>query len=140
MADTIRADFQNITETRRDLNSVELGLGRELSGPLRRGADGIATKAGPFTPRGPGPQSSRDVLPHIGDTILGAAFGSGAVVVSTHPGAPVLEYGGTISPKGYPIVFPSHAMAHKAGEAELPRIESEITLQINALLTRHGLT
>lgn len=139
MADTIRAGFQDIPDVRRDFESVKAGLGRELTALLRSEADTVARATKPFTPLGPGPTSAKDNLPHIADTISGAALPTGAAVVTTHPGGPVLEYGGTISPRGHPITFKQHAMAHKAGEAQLPRLERDVTQRINDLLRTHGL-
>lgn len=140
MASTIRASFQGVGDVRADLESVKLGLARELTAVLRGEGDAIARDAKPLTPLGPGPQSARDALPHIADTLSGAATATGLAIVSSHPGAGVLEYGGTIAPRGHPITFEAHAMAHKAGEAALPDIESEVSQRINALLAAHGLT
>lgn len=139
MADTIKASFQDTTGVRRDLESVRLGLGRELNAILRDAGDTVARKAKPLTPRGPGPRSAGDNLPHIADTISGAALPTGAAVITSHPAGPVLEYGGTISPRGHPITFEAHAMAHKAGEAQLPRVERDVTRRIDDLLRTHRL-
>lgn len=139
MADTIKAGFQGIQDVRRDLESVRLGLGRELTAVLRSEGDTLARKTSGLTPRGPGPQSARDSLPHVADTISGAALPGGVAIVSSHPAAPVLEYGGTIAPRGVPITIRQHAMAHRGGEQDLGRLESEVSRRVNALLTAHGL-
>lgn len=139
MASTIKASLEGTVEIRRDLESVRLGLGRELTALLRSEGDVIARRTVPLTPVGPGPQSPRDNLPHVASTISGAAIPSGVAVVSSHPAGPVLEYGGTIAPRGTPITIKQHAMAHKAGELDLPRLESEVSRRVNALLAAHGL-
>lgn len=139
MADTIKAAFQDTAEVGRDLESVRLGLRRELNDVLRGAGDIVARKAKALTPRGPGPQSEKDNLPHIGATLSGAALPTGIAVVSSHPAAAVLEYGGTISPKGHPITFKQHAMAHKAGEAEIPRLVPAVRQRIDDLMRTHGL-
>lgn len=139
MAQTIHAAFQGVTDVRNDLESVRLGLGKELTAVLRSEGDTVAREAAGLTPKGPGPQSARDNLPHVADTITGAALPTGVAIVSTHPAAPVLEFGGSISPRGHLIRFPQHAMAHKAGEADLPRLEAAVTRRIDALLVAHGL-
>ncbi len=139
MAHTIRAAFHGVAEVRRDLESVRLGLGKELTAVLRGEGDPVARETAVLTPTGPGPQSAKDNLPHVAATISGAALPNGVAVVATHPAAPVLEFGGSISPRGHLIRFPSHAMAHKAGEAALPRIEAAVTRRIDALLIAHGL-
>jgi hypothetical protein len=139
MADTIKASFHGVQDVRKDLESVRLGLGRELSALLRSGVDSVARKTSGLTPRGPGPQSLRDNLPHVAETISGVAIPTGVAVVSSHPAAPVLEYGGTISPRGVPITISQHAMAHRAGDAELPRLERDLTARVDALLRAHGL-
>jgi hypothetical protein len=140
MAGEVTAAFQNIGEVRRDLDSVSLGLGRELAALLRSDVATVARKTSSLTVRGPGPRSLHDNLPHVAETITGVSIPTGVAVVSSHPGAGVLEYGGTISPRGVPIKIDEHGMAHAAGEAELPGLERRLTQRIDALLAAHGLT
>ncbi len=135
----VTAGFQDVGDVRRDLESVRLGLGRELTALLRSSGDSVARKTGTLTPRGPGPQSVKDNLPHIGSTMVAVATTTGVAVATTHPGGAVLNFGGTISPRGVPITFERHLMAQKAGEAELPGLERDVTRRVNDLLAAHGL-
>lgn len=140
MADQITAKWDGLAEIRKDLESVQLGLGRSLNAIIREIGGPVAREASANTPTGPGLRPPSDVVPHMAGTIKAATISNGIAIVSSHPGAGVLEYGGTIAPRGTPFTIESRAMAHKAGEAELPRIESEVTQRINALLAAHGLT
>lgn len=142
MAITLRASFSGLNEIRRDLESVELGLGRELNEALRSAVSPLARATQRYTPVGPGPrfENDDDRLPHVRDTITARAAGNAIVVDSTHPAAGVLNFGGTIAPKGHPIDFRAHAMGEKAGRQELPRIERDIQNAIDALTAQHGLS
>ncbi len=139
MTQTVRVGIQGLRETQRDLEAVSLGLGRELARVIREGADSLVPAARSNTPFGPGPQSARDNLPHIGDTLSARASATTASIVSSHPGAPVHEYGGEIAPKGVPITIRQSAMAHRAGEQELPRFERDLKSAIDALVAKHDL-
>lgn len=139
MAQTVRVSAQGLRETQRDLDAVSLGLGRELARVMREGADSVLPAARSFTPYGPGPQGGRDNLPHIRDTLSARATATTATIVSSHPAGPVHEYGGRIAPMGVPITIRQSAMAHRAGEQELPRLERELVSAIDALTAKHGL-
>lgn len=139
MADTIRASVHGVAEIRRDLEAVKLGLGRELSKVLKEAAGLAAQGAGPLTPYDPLHSVKRkDGLPHIRDSLYPLVVSAGtAAVASTHPGAVVHEYGGTIAPSGEPIQIKRTAMAHTAGEAELPAISALLERRISALIATH---
>jgi hypothetical protein len=137
----LTAGWEDIRELTTDLENVKDGLGRAL-------ADGIASDALPLlqetralTPYGPGPRASAfetdDALPHIRDT-LGVSVEGGAVALyAQHPGARVLEWGGTIAPHGQPIKFREHAMARTAAEHQLPVMEERVNRRIDSLLQQH---
>lgn len=46
----------------------------------------------------------------------------GIAIVSSHPGAGVLHWGGTIRPRGVPITFPRTLFAVRAAEAHMNRL------------------
>jgi hypothetical protein len=150
MSDTIRAHFVGVDEIRRDLDAVQLGLGRAVTQALRDNAAIVAGRTATLTPRGPGPRQRRDgvatddALPHMADTMRGATEGGSLLVTSSHPAAALFEYAGqgtaTISPRGGPITIHRRAMAHRAGEQLLPKLERDITARIDALTSAHGLT
>ena len=137
MAISVGVELPDLDELRRDLESFQLGLGREVSRIKADAAQMIADKAKPLTPLGPGPIPGRrhpsDALPHLRDTIK--ATGRGAVV-SDHPAALVHEFGGTIEPRGTPIRIEASHMAERAGEAMVDRVESEMSRRIERLLSR----
>src|SRR5256885_301971 len=132
MAVTVRARILGIAEIRRDLEAVELGLGRELSAALKEGAELALPRARELTPEGPGPNGpGENALPHIAETLEATTVGGTAGAIATsHPGGPVNEYGGHIQlnrgrERGeLRIDFRPHAMAHQAGEEKLPEIEA----------------
>jgi hypothetical protein len=140
MASTLKASFQNVQDVRADLESVQLGLGRELSAVIREAGQPLAQRAAALTPRGPGPRSPRDNLPHVAETIIASPIATGVQVVSTHPAAGWLNFGGTIRPhRNQPIRIPGHGMGEKAGEQLIGRVEQRLSERIDALLRTHGL-
>ena len=143
MAVTIRARFPNASQVRRDLKMIERGIGREVTAAFRTAGMVVAARTAALTPRGPGPRAGaknpNDRLPHVADTIRAGTKGKAITVRSTHPAAPVLEFGGTIRPRGAPIHFRARAMAKTAGERTTADLERELERQLDALLRRHGL-
>jgi hypothetical protein len=141
MAFTLRV-HADVREVRRDLESVDVGLGRELGAIRRDAADLVARRATRLAPRGPGPIAGArhpdDRLPHLADTIAGKVSG----VFSSHPGAIVHEHGGTIAPRGprvQTIRIPRSAMAHRAGVQMAARVEDLMADRVDALLKTAGL-
>ncbi len=139
MPATIRIQTPSLRDLQRDLESVELGLGRAVRDELVDAAEPVRLRTAENTPVGPGPQSAKDNLPHIGETIQVSPRVDGAAIVSRHPGAGVLEYGGTIAPKGTPIQIAPHEMARKAGEQKAGEVQRRVLAAIDRLLRRFGL-
>lgn len=117
-------------ELRRDLEALQGGLSRELTKLKREAADLLATTTVGNTPVGPGPQSPRDDLPHIRDTIVGRAAG----VVAFHPGSLVTEFGGPIRPRGVTIQIPARHMAAEALREDFAVVEELLDEAIDALV------
>jgi len=136
---SVRVGVYGLRETARDLEAVADGLGRLIPAAITRAAEPIVARARSLTPVGPGPQGPRDNLPHIASTLYAQPSGEGAAIVSPHPAAPILEYGGTIAPRGVPITIRTVAMAHKAADQLLPQVEQDIEDRIAALIREHGL-
>lgn len=120
------------TELRRDLDAIQMGLGRELTRIRRAAAERLAETTRPLTPLGPGPRSPRDNLPHIRNTIVGRASG----VVARHPAGGLLEHGGSIRPRGTVIQFAGRHMAARALSADHQLIEQLLENEIAALIER----
>lgn len=135
---TFKVHTADLRGLRQDLESVQLGLGRELTRILREEARLIAAGAIANTPIGPGPTPGNPE-PHMASTIASRATATGAAITSTHPGAGVLEYGGTIAPRGTPITIAQNAMAHRAADDQRAAFERRVGQRIDALLRRHGL-
>lgn len=117
-------------ELRRDLEALQVGLSRELAVLRRDAAEQLSRATAANTPFGPGPQSERDNLPHIRNTIAARATG----VISTHPAALVHEFGGTIEPRGVPIRIPRREMAARALAENLVSIEQQLALEVEQLI------
>jgi hypothetical protein len=140
---TLKAQFQDVQGVIKDLDSVALGLGRKVTEILRSEVQPLVGATRALTPVGPGPRGTKDRLPHMRDTITGGAIPSGMAIRSSHPAAAIFEYAGsgtaTIQPRGVPITIRRVAMAHRAAEAQLPRIERDAAMRIGELLSQHGL-
>ena len=131
----------DLGDLRKDLDSVELGLGKLLTSALDRLAETAADRTQELWKRGPGPRpnakNKNDRLPHIADTIAGKGYATYAAVTSDHPAAPVQEYGGTIAPRGVDIHFPAHEYAHRAAEQVMDRLEAQLDDEANALAAQY---
>lgn len=142
MPSTIRIKVPDLGDLRADLDSVQLGLGREVARAIRLVAEPIVSETAhnaPFDPRHRG--HPHDDLPHIAESIGMRVLSNGAAIVSSHPGAPVWEFGGTIHPRSpeQEIHIPERAMARRAGEDRLDDTERAAMDAVNALLERHNL-
>jgi hypothetical protein len=142
MADTLRLGVSgaDIRDVERALEEIEEGLGRELTRFFEVGASEIAADTREFTPYDPAHRWDRkDHLPHIRDTIAGVASGTSGSVISTHPGAIVHEWGGTISPRGVPITIRQAAMAHRAAARDFPQLRERLVAALDELIASAGL-
>lgn len=139
----LAAGFENVNELRKDLDAIADGLGLALAKSITEAAEPLATKTRAFTPVGEGPRlnaraGSDDALPHIRDTIGVTTAGGSIALYSTHPGAVVHEWGGTVAPSGVAIHIKPAAMSRKAAVAELPRIEEDVQDRIDRLIALHS--
>jgi len=140
VASTLQAKIaaRDLREFRKDLESVALGLGRELTAALKDNARPIIPAAKPLAPFDPDHRTDRDdKLGHIRESMFVVSLGAGAAIASKHPAAVVHEYGGTIAPQGTPITIDRGAFAHTAGERLLPQIERDLQRRIDTLVGRH---
>lgn len=132
---------------REALQAVELGLGKEVNRAIAEGAKPIRAEAehlAPYDPTHRGWEGhdetwASDDPGHIKDSLSIRSAAYGAALVSTHPGAIVHEFGGTISPAGFPITIERQAFAATAGETKTGVVESRVEQAIEALCRRHGL-
>ncbi len=116
----VTTDLQGLSA---DLESFQLGLGREVTKMKRDAAEIVASQA----------RRNAPVLTGgLRDSISGQARG----VVSNVPQGPVWEFGGTIRPRGYPINIPRSEMATRAGQTEVGRVEDMMAREAERLLAR----
>lgn len=136
----VHAAFE-LRDLHQDLEALELGLGREVTEAVLAAGGTVLLATERLTPYDPSHDDHRaDGLPHMRDTFdVRTAGPTVATIGSTHPGAAVNEFGGTISPKGTPIRIREAGMARKAGELEAPRFERDLAQRLDALARRHGL-
>jgi hypothetical protein len=129
---------------RDDLNSIELGLGRQVGQVLKAAAAPVAVEARTLAPYDPAhaKNHARDGLPHLRDTIRqGGASATGATIVSAHPAAAIFEWNDdtrpAIAPRGVPLTIKTVAMAHRAFENQRERIERDMQDGLDALARKY---
>jgi hypothetical protein len=119
-----------------DLNAIADGLYGAVEAGIHDDAAELLALTAEYTPYGPGPQNAKDNLPHMRDTFT-FDTGGGLTLESWHPGARVVEFGGTIAPNHSPIHFVPREMAYRAAEESLPAIEKLVRLHIDELIASH---
>jgi hypothetical protein len=141
MADTFRIYARSDTrELRKDLEAVQLGLGKELDLALAESVAPIAIRARELAPYDPNHRDDRkDKLPHLRDTIA-PRIGPGTAQVVADVRGPVWEYGGHIEPRGVRIQIPRRQMAHRALDEKAAEVERALDTRLERLLTLHNLT
>lgn len=137
MALTLRATFADVSELVRDLDAIEIGLGREISDAIAAELDPMLQSIISHTPIGPGPNpnaapDSDAALPHMAEMYETRVDRFGAKIVSTHPAVLPTEFGGDISPRGVVIHIARHEMAQLA----LAENEAELTQRVSDALDR----
>jgi hypothetical protein len=143
MAGTVRIGTAGI-DTRslqQDLESVQVGLGRQVGDMMLAASVPVVRAARGLTPFDPLHRADRkDHLGHIRDSLSLIKRGpQTAAVVSSHPGAVVHEYGGQIAPRGTPITIKSALMAHRAADQQQAAIERYVATGVDRLMRQHGL-
>jgi hypothetical protein len=136
---SIRGNFENIAEVRRYLASVDKGLSRAVAEGIESDAQPLLAETKALTPYGPGPSlhsppTSDNSLPHIRETLSVLVRGGTILLRSSHPGAVVHEWGGTIRPHGSPITIHEAGMARRAALIELPALETAVQSRIDRLI------
>lgn len=144
MASTVRIASGDLRELRRDLDAVEVGLGREVSKALLSAAEPMlatAVAGAPFdaTHRGWKGRDVEDDPGHLRESLHLQPTPYGVALYTTHPGGAVHEYGGTIAPKGHPFTIKRSAFAETAGETHAGRLERRAEDSVDDLLRRHNL-
>lgn len=123
----VRVD--GLRDLQRDLKVMQPDVRREVTRALKEGAVVVARAAGPLTARKSGKMA--------GEWRAGATQMK-AYVRNRHPGAGVQEYGGTIKPKGTPMVIKPHPAATLALERNQEKIVDHIGDAIERVASTHG--
>lgn len=143
MASTIRIKVPDMRELRADLESVELGLGRALNEAALLAAEPILAEAkrlAPFDAEHRGWKGAQADDPgHIRDSLHVRPAPYGAALYTTHPGAPVHEFGGTIAPNGHPFRITQKLFAQTAGETQAGQAAERADEALERLLREHNL-
>lgn len=96
MAKVFAVRTEGLREFRRDLRRLDPALDRELRIELRESIIKVAAQAALLAPRRTG-ELAASYRPYVRQNAAG--------IRSALPYAPVIEYGGTIRPRGVPIEF-----------------------------------
>jgi hypothetical protein len=132
-------------DLRADLESIQLGLGKEVGRLLQRAIEPLVQPARALAPYDPAHRANRpDGLGHIRDSItVGGKSAKSATLISTHPAAAVFEWNDgvtpAIAPRGVPLTIKAVQMAHKAAEARLAQVEKTVADGVSDLIARNGL-
>jgi hypothetical protein len=134
----------NTSDLRDALNSVELGLGRQVGQILKAYAAPIAAEAATLAPFDPNHDKNhaKDGLPHLRDTIRqGGSSALAATIVSSHPAASIFEWNDgvtpAIAPRGVPLTIKTVAMAHKAFEHQRDRMAADVQDKLDQLARKY---
>lgn len=130
MATYLRVRSEDLRELAADLESADLGLGREITTVKREVAGIVAGRARRFSIRTPG-----TITGELADSIEARAF----AVIGTKPQTAVHEFGGDIAPRGTAFHIEESAFALKAGAREQGRAERRLAEATDRLLDRLGL-
>jgi hypothetical protein len=127
------ADFavktKGVRDLRRDLRGTDRAANREMGRVLRAAAGRVATEAAATAPRRTGALAA-SYRPYV----RGAAAGVRSRLVY----APIIEYGGTIRPRGYDITFPRREIVSRAAAREADRVVEELAVGIERVAAEHG--
>ena len=109
---TVRVE--GLREFRRALKRVSPAVDKELRDEIKEAAEDIAVRArmSPVTPRATGAYA-RSIRPYV--------TGAKVSIGSRLPQAGVLHWGGTIRPRGVPIVFPERPTVYDAARQQMTR-------------------
>jgi hypothetical protein len=129
MATELTVQVKGLAELRRDLRRLDREMLGEVRDTLKRGADIIARDAASLAPRRTGALAA---------SYRAFTRGNLAGVRSNLPYAGVVEYGGTISPRGVPILFQRSAPVTRAAERQADSVAREVADGIDKAALRSG--
>jgi hypothetical protein len=118
-----------LAELRRDLRRLEPTTAKEIQRVLKEGAEIVAREAALLAPRRTGA---------LAESYKAYTRGARAGVRSSLPYAAVHEYGGTIRPRGTPILIQRSEPITRAVERQANAIVDELAAGIEAATSRDG--
>lgn len=133
-AAALNKQAQEIKKLQLDLGALTPALDLELRAVVREGAAIIAAEAAVLAPRRSGKLASR----YRPFALHGRDYGVKAGVRNTLPYANVIEYGGTIRPRGVPIVFQPRAPLGTAVERDADAVLEAVTKAFDRIVRRQG--
>lgn len=125
----VHVEVEGLAKFRRDLNQLEPAVDKEAQKEIKQAVGKIATTAGAQAPR-----QSGDLAHSIRPFGSGARLGVGSKL----PYAKVLEYGGTIQPRGVPIKFQPSLFVTKAVEDHADELVEDIGNAVDRAARRVG--
>ena len=143
MADSVYTSIVGLRDLLRDLDAIDKDFGQTVRQAIVRAADPILAQAKRNAPYDPTHRGHRHHLGsaadpgHIRDSLFIEEAPRGANLRTTHPGAPVHHWGGTIAPRGTSITIKRQEFASRAGQQT--DISDRVEREIAALLEAHNL-
>lgn len=128
MADAIR--LEGYKELQRDLKAIAPAQRKELTKGLKTGAQLVKRKGAPYVARG--------ATGKLAGGWRAGATQKQAYVRNRVPYAGVIEFGGTISPKGTPFTIAAQPSMTRALEDNTDQIVEAIGDALEAVARRHG--
>lgn len=122
-------EVEGLREFRRDLRRLEPEIDKQLRADIRKAVRTVAAEAAAIAPRRSGALAA-SYKPFV--------TSRGAGVASTLPYAPIIEYGGTINPRGVPIKFTRRMPVTVAAERAQARIVDRLGESVDAAARRAG--
>ena len=128
MADAIRID--GYKQLQRDLKAIEPAARRELTKGLKTGAQLVKRRGMPYVARG--------ITGKLAADWRAGATQKQAYIRNRVPYAGVLEFGGTIQPKGTPFTIRAQPSMTRALEDNTDQIVDMIGDALEAVAARHS--
>jgi len=126
-------EAKGLSKLRRDLRAIDKDLGKALTDHLRGIAREVRDDArAKLHERSANPQN------RIEKTIKHSVTAKGASIYSDHPGSPVQEFGGTISPRGTPIEIKGKSYMRDAVTDHTRHVEEEVARTLDVIADTHG--
>lgn len=122
-------EIEGLRDLRRDLRAISNEAAKDVQAVIKRAVSRVAEEAARQAPKQSGALAA-SYKPFTSGNLAG--------VRSRLPYAPIVEFGGTIAPKGAEIRFDRRLIVTRAAEREADKVVKEIGDGIEASAKRHG--